>query len=654
MTLPLAALLQGAVSGETGGGTAYVDDVFSTYLYTGNGSTQTITNGIDLSTYGGMVWTKKRSGAYSHYIYDTIRGVNASLNTNDTSENDAGANELTAFNSTGFALGTSANINGNAATYASWTFRKAPKFFDVVTYTGTGSSQTISHSLNQTVGVLVIKRISGTGNWATFARTGGAAGATQYAYFNTSAGLNLTAAAGATGIGAEAAGFITSTGFKPNDLSGSGGAGNADNINENGATYVAYLFAHDTAADGIIQCGSFTTDGSGNATVNLGWEPQWLLAKGTSAGASWSIADQARGFTATTNGNVLLYPNTASADDPGNYIPGQPTATGFNAKGSSTSTYIYLAIRRPNKPPTLGTQVYNVLSTNKAQVTQNVNGLGFAPDFALMHPGTGNAGGHFMFDRLRGNDMPLYTNATTAESGLAGTLCWFSTTMDGIRWGDYGAYYYGTDHFFRRAPGVFDEVCYTGTGVAKTEAHNLGVAPELWIIKGRSGATAWRVGCTALANTDYLVLDSTAASATDATSWDSTYPTVSVFSLGTQSAVNTSSATYAAYLFATKAGISKVFSFTGNGTNQNIECGFTTGARFVLLKRTDSAGNWLVADTARGIVAGNDPSLALNSTAAEVTTVDWIDPYSGGFNVVQESTNNVNVNNATYIGIAFA
>jgi len=98
----------------------------------------------------------------------------------------------------------------------------------------------------------------------------------------------------------------------------------------------------------------------------------------------------------------------------------------------------------------------------------------------------------------------------------------------------------------------------------------------------------------------------------------------------------------------------KVFSYTGNGSSQTINCGFTGGARFVLIKRTDSTGNWTVFDSARGIVAGNDPALYLNSTAAEVTTIDAVDTDSSGFIVNQDTTLNLNVNNATYIGLAIA
>jgi hypothetical protein len=102
-------------------------------------------------------------------------------------------------------------------------------------------------------------------------------------------------------------------------------------------------------------------------------------------------------------------------------------------------------------------------------------------------------------------------------------------------------------------------------------------------------------------------------------------PTSSSFSVQGGSVLK-QSGTYIAYLFATCPGVSKVGSYTGTGTTLNIDCGFAAGARFVLIKRTDSTGDWYVWDTARGIVSGNDPYLLLNSTAAEVTSTDYIDP----------------------------
>jgi hypothetical protein len=174
------------------------------------------------------------------------------------------------------------------------------------------------------------------------------------------------------------------------------------------------------------------------------------------------------------------------------------------------------------------------------------------------------------------------------------------------------------------------------------------------IVKGRSGATAWQVYTSALANTEYLVLNTTAPKATGTTRWNSTTPTSSVFSIGTATEVNTSAATYVAYLFATLAGVSKVGSYTGTGAAQTINCGFTSGARFVLIKRTDSAGAWYVWDTARGIVAGNDPYLLLNSIAAEVTATDYIDTLSSGFEISSTAPNAINANGGTFIYLAIA
>jgi hypothetical protein len=127
-----------------------------------------------------------------------------------------------------------------------------------------------------------------------------------------------------------------------------------------------------------------------------------------------------------------------------------------------------------------------------------------------------------------------------------------------------------------------------------------------------------------------------------------------VFSLGTESAVNASGGTYAAYLFATAAGVSKVGSYTGTATTLQIDCGFTGGARFVMIKRTDSTGDWYVWDSARGIVTGNDPYLLLNSTAAEVTNTDFVDTASTGFEISSTAPAAINASGGSFIFLAIA
>jgi len=112
--------------------------------------------------------------------------------------------------------------------------------------------------------------------------------------------------------------------------------------------------------------------------------------------------------------------------------------------------------------------------------------------------------------------------------------------------------------------------------------------------------------------------------------------------------------TFIAYLFASVDGISKVGSYTGTGNDLNVDCGFSAGARFILIKRTDSSGDWYVWDSLRGIVAGNDPYLLLNTTAAQVTNTDYIDPLASGFTVTSSAPAALNASGGTYIFYAIA
>ena len=211
------------------------------------------------------------------------------------------------------------------------------------------------------------------------------------------------------------------------------------------------------------------------------------------------------------------------------------------------------------------------------------------------------------------------------------------------------------NHFFKRAPGFFDIVCYTGIGVARTVPHGLGVAPELMIVKGRSIARKWCVYHAAIGGTKAGILNTTEIPAgPDGGYWNNATPTSTTFPIGGDFDTNGNTYTYVAYLFASLPGISKVGSYTGNGTSQTINCGFSTGARFILVKRTDATGDWYVWDSVRGIVAANDPHLSINTTAAEVTTDDSVDPDASGFIVNQNTATNINVSGGQYIFLAIA
>lgn len=606
----------------------YVDDVFSTFLYTGNGSTQTINNGIDLAGKGGLVWIKGRSAATSHALFDTARGVYYSLESDKTTPSDYRAGYLEYFYNNGFGLAANGNTNTASSTYTSWTFRKAPKFFDVVTYTGVSGARSISHALGVQPGMIICKRTDTTEGWAVYHK-----GNDTYTSQFSNLGLESTAAA--TNFGS--ASVATASTFNPNNIGNAAGSG----ANQLGGTYVAYLFAHDPSADGIIQCGSVAVTGT-VTSVNLGWEPQFVLYKKYNGTGDWKIVDTARGFTVTASNELLA--NASSAETSQSITPVVITGTGFTIRDTSNYSYIYLAIRRPNKPPTSGTEVY-IPSTLKD--ANNVWVSNFPVDFGfIQNRSTGN--GPFCVSRLQGAGRYLQISSTSSEFTGGGEKFDNNYGLLSPGWSSPDVF-----QFFRRAPGFFDVVCYTGTGVARTVPHNLGVAPELVIVKRRSSSgSGWNVFAKPLGSKSRLQLQLNDGSSVG-DYWNSTDPTSTVFTVGT-TGVNVSADTYVAYLFASLAGISKVGSYTGNGTNQTINCGFTTGARFILVKRTDSTGDWYVWDTARGIVAANDPRLSLNTTAAEVTTDDSVDPASTGFIVNQNTATNINVNGASYIYLAIS
>ena len=637
--------------GALGGAPAvYVEDVFSTYLYTGNGSTQTITNGIDLSGKGGLVWTKQRSGgsaggATNHAVVDTERGAIKNLRTNTTNAEFDASTGVTAFNNNGYSIGAGGpTYNESSGNYTSWTFRKQPKFFDVVTYTGDGTNRTISHNLGAVPGCIIVKRTDTTGDWQVYHRS---LANTEYLVLNTTA-------AKATDTTRWNSTTPTSTVFS---------LGTNVNVNANGGTYVAYLFAHDaggfgaSGTDNVISCGSYTGSGPASTTVSLGYEPQFLIIKrATGTAMEWVMFDSMRGLTAGPNSNdAVLYPNGSTNENSG-FSWLEPTATGFNLNSNnaqvntSGQTYIYIAIRRgPMKTPTTGTSVFtptagsNASSTGYAVTDTNI------VDASFSHYRSSSSSWYWA-DRLRGGSLYVNSASTAAE-----------TTGTGFNWGKYqtgigadSGDYTGLQFFnLRRAPGFFDVVCYTGTGANTTQTHNLGVVPELMIVKSRSASGFWATWATGFSSTQAVYLNDPIGITATSASWNG-IPTASVIGVGTDGDTNASASTYVAYLFATVAGVSEVGSYTGNGSSQTINCGFTAGARFVLIKRTDSTGDWYVWDTARGIVANNDPHLSLNTTAAEVTTDDSVDTDNSGFIVNQVSATNINVSSATYIYLAIA
>jgi len=358
------------------------------------------------------------------------------------------------------------------------------------------------------------------------------------------------------------------------------------------------------------------------------------------------MVDSMRGITA--DGDVAkLRPNGSSAESTINThrltaTGFQPTSTDGYVNGNGT-TYIYMAIRAPMmKEPESATEVFAVDSITSS-ISQSTST--FPVDFAIASAGT-----HYAMSRLTGTNVTA-TNSYGAEFDWGGGRPEFDL-MDGISLAaDMNGYLV---HMFKRAKGFMDCVAYSG-GIT-SRPHSLGVTPEFIIIKARNTSEDWVVWHkdSPLDNGSPQILK---LNSNGNAGWSSdiipNLHTDTTFEVGGVAA-NQGGANLIAYLFASLDGVSKVGSYTGNGTSITINCGFSAGSRFILIKRTDASGDWYIWDTTRGIVAGNDPHLSLNTTVAEVTTDDSVDPDNSGFIVNQVGATNINVSSGTYIYLAIA
>jgi len=642
-----------AASGAKGGAT-YVDDVFSTFLYDGTGAAQTITNNIDFSGEGGLTWIKSRTHGGNHNLIDTVRGSSYVLESDGTGAQGTNTGQFT-FNNNGFTINNVAawDINQNNQDYASWSFRKQPGFFDVVTYTGNGANRTIAHNLGSVPGMIIVKRTSAAEDWTCYHRAIDSSSPQNY-YINLNKDNARDTLTGGWNNTAP-----TSTAFT---------VGNHNRVNGNGHTYVAYIFAHDAqdfgtdSDEAIIKCGSYTGNGSTTGPIiDLGFEPQWLLFKNATSSSNWSIYDVMRGITfragAGTGDDQELKANTSDAETASGVVNINPN--GFQLKGGQTSsnangaTHIYMAIRRPFKPAEefAATDLFAVDSSNSTGNAPPQFYSGFPVDMSIKVDLAESEAYRYRETRSRLAPGRLKTNAADAEVGSNPN---FFDMNDGV----YGNTTVSTNHvawMWRRAPGSFDVVAYTGNSVTgSTVAHNLGAVPEMmWIKQRDNGTENWRIYADVLGPTkglwfaDYM-------EQTEPNWWNSTRPTNAVFTLGGSSSLNNNGTAYIAYLFASVDGISKVGTYTGAVNAVNVDCGFSAGARFVLIKRTDGSGDWYLWDSLRGIVAGNDPYLLLNTAAAQVTNTDYIDPLASGFTVTSSAPAAINGNGGTYFFYAIA
>ena len=362
--LGLTGLGGGVGSNIVAGGAekVYGDDIFSTYVYEGNGTTRDINNGIDISGEGGLVWIKNRDNTnQNHLLFDTTSPPQTSspfysypLLSNGNNARGPSANALKSFNTNGFSVYTDTGVNSNNQSMVSWTFRKQKGFFDIVKYTPSGGTNTISHDLGCVPGMILVKNLDNSENWAVFHR--GTDPSNPNAY-----GLKLNeSSARFTGANWN----VTATTF---DASFS--LNNAD-----GNEHIAYLFAGGESTAATARSVDFSTAaylntttpssdftmGTGDFTVEY-----WFKQKDSStSGNTFQISDTSGGFKSSSFESTISA--WTAADDTWKYNAGNSQiSTGVKAyKGQ----WYHVALVRNS-----GTTTLYINGTNISSTADNTN-----------------------------------------------------------------------------------------------------------------------------------------------------------------------------------------------------------------------------------------------------------------------------------------
>ena len=324
-------------------------DYFNTKLYTGNGSTQSIT-GVGFQP--DWVWSKKRNATCDHHIFDVIRGATYKINSASTETSSADANTLTSFDSDGFSVGTNSCQNNSSDTFVSWNWRagnsqgssntdgsinttytsvNTTAGFSISTYTGNSTQgATLGHGLGVAPSMIILKSTTHTEDWAVAHEHMNSTNPWDY-YMN----LNATSAKGQNN---NRFGNVspTNTVFT---------LGSSDEVNGSGKSYVAYCFAE---KKGFSHFSSHVGNGDTNGPyIYTGFKPAWFLLKPSSIAGSWFVWDSTRSPINQAQKILSLYANDTSDETAGSEIDflsnGVKVRSNSGTYNHSAIEYIYMA-----------------------------------------------------------------------------------------------------------------------------------------------------------------------------------------------------------------------------------------------------------------------------------------------------------------------
>ena len=613
---------------------------FNAVTYTGNGSTQSIT-GVGFKP--DFVWVKVRSTTGSGPLADSTRGTGKALYSNltDADYTFPAGQGVTSFDSDGFSIGDDSTgnggYNGNGKTYVAWCWKanggtttagsgtnttsvtnqvNTKAGFSISTFTGSASAAgNFTHGLGEVPDMYIVKSTSFSDSWFVWHKD--LTNTTDYAVrLNTSAAEQSLS------------GFWNSTAPSSTLIS----LGNG--ILVNNATYVAYAFK---SVAGYSSFGTYTGNGSTNGPiVNTGFEPAFVITKGSSTTGGWVIFSNK---LSTANPRVQYFQAnvnnaeetlTGGMDFLSNGFQLKETDAELNGNGD---TFIYIAFASDaSTAPTLADS-FAIKNYSGNSGTQSITGLGFSPSWVWIKKTSGSED-HALFDIVRGVQRQISTNLQSADYTTSNAI----SSFDADGWttgnngatnssGDYASWNWkaninpniNTDGTIQSVVSAnqaagFSIVKYTGNGVnGSTVGHGLGVAPEVMIIKSLSSVLYWAVyskyntGSSGNPATERLKLPGTSATATTTIYWDSTEPDSSVFTIGTDTDVNTNGDEFIAYCFSAITGFSKSGTYTSNASTK-----ITTGFQpdFFIFKYI-GGGDWYIQDStmSEGAVGANGGDL---------------------------------------------
>jgi len=656
---------------------------FNTVTWTSTGDTDISITGVGFQP--DLVWAKARTDAYSHTLYDSVRGAGSShmLSSNLTNSESSLATDasqygyLGSFDIDGFTgnAGTSDNSYFNYNTgkeYVAWNFKAGGEAventngtitsqvsanveagFSIVTWTDSfATGQTVGHGLGQSPKIIMARTLDRASNlWYV-----------SHPEDNTKSLI----------LSSNAAQNSDLTWVKEDDTFGANWTGTS-------FRWLAYCFAE---VEGFSSFGSYVGTGASGNTVVTGFEPAFVMVKRTDGTGVWVMLDNKRNLTNPKNSS--LYANTSAQEDTGStsgfypmnfyengFEPIQNTGD-YNASGGE---YIYMAFAAD--PTTVEPSLedsFNTVVYDGTGAPQSITDVGFQPDFVWIKGRTDSADYHNLFDSVRGADKVLISNLTNAEYDGGGSAYLPSFDIDGFSLsGNSIVNGVGTENYVAwnwkgaelpainsngSIPSVvsanpaagFSIVSYTGNGAnGDTVGHGLSAVPNVVIWKNRSDARNWVVWHSGLTSIDYsLILNSTSAEVLDSrTNRPFGQPTDSVLVLGEDNETNFSANKFIAYCFAEVAGFSKFGSYTGTGGSTTVS-GFGFEPAFLLIKRTDTNGSWVLQDNARGAGKSLFPDLSAAESLGWQTTFN-----SDGFNTTSGEAW-INANGGTYIYMAFA